>query len=526
MNQYTSGTRMRASRRWLRLPGALVGFALLTSSVGCRDKRTHEQSPNQKPAIGYERAAWRLVTFQELDRTVLWVSHIVVMHRASQLSGTLLRAPGWTPDPKLPERSEQEALSRALEIAALAAKNPGGFADLAKRYSDDIVTRDRGGSLGGIRATQLPPEYRDALARLRSSEVSRVLRTSFGFHVIQRRPVPAEAAVAGKRIVIRYQGTFGGPNGVPSTRTRHEALTLARQVAEEARRDTQRFDELVDRYSEHVDKIQRGDLGLWSVRDPGYLSQEIERLAELAVGEVSEPLDSRLGFEILMRTDAAARSRYAMEAIELRFDPTASVEHAASKASVHKRALRILSDLHNDESQFARLQQQECCAGTKQWTSGRGPLGVEPVIDRLPFGAIAAAPIESDWVFVIPRRLDPSTLPEAPKPTYELPAPASPDFDRIVAASDGTILAGNVRMLAGELQRALHLEARRMRALKSRLDQLALSFEKEWSTPEERVAGWHRALSGIRAELGPDDYARFERFLKEWATRMLMSLKR
>jgi parvulin-like peptidyl-prolyl isomerase len=426
----------------------------------------------------------------------------------------------------MPERSEQEALSRALEVVELAVKHPATFSELAERYSDDVVTRDEGGSLGGVRASQLPAEYRDALAQLRPGQVSRVIRSQFGYHVILRRPVPRDATVAGKRIVIRYRGTFGGPPGVASARTRPDALALARRVAQLARENTKGFDDLVAQYSENADKIQQGDLGVWSVRDPGYLSREVERLSALSMGQISEPMDSRFGFEILMRTEATPRKRYAMQAVELRFDPSVSAEHAASKAKVRARAQRLISDLEQDASRFERLQKQECCEGTRQWTSGRGPLGVDAVLEAVKLGAMARAPIESDWVYVIARRLDPSTLPEEPKPTYELPAPAAPDFEKLVATIEGSALAGNVRKLSAELQRALHLDTPRMQALERRMERLAVSFEKEWRTPEERVAGWRRTLFSVRGELGPEGYARFDRFLKAWATRMLMQLAR
>jgi PPIC-type PPIASE domain len=125
---------------------------------------------------------------------------------------------------------------------------------LARAYSDDVVTKDRGGSLGGVRAGQIPAEYRDALAELKPGEISRVVKTSAGYDVLVRRPMPVDGAVAGRRIVIRYRGTVGGPAGSKSGRTRDAALDLAVDVASEARKGQRPFEDLVQQYSENADR--------------------------------------------------------------------------------------------------------------------------------------------------------------------------------------------------------------------------------------------------------------------------------
>jgi hypothetical protein len=156
----------------------------------------------------------------------------------------------------MPARTDAEALARALTIADLAAKDPSSFGDLARQFSDDVVTRDEGGSLGGVRAGQLPQEFRDALAVLRPGQTSRVFKTALGYHVIRRLSAPDEGKVAGKRIVIRYTGTLGALGAAPVGRDRGAALELARHVAELAKRSPAAFDDLVRTYSEGADAGQ------------------------------------------------------------------------------------------------------------------------------------------------------------------------------------------------------------------------------------------------------------------------------
>jgi hypothetical protein len=284
-----------------------VGLAACLLVAGLPAYRRHVQATEAraqaeaKARFSYPRARWRLVSFQELNQVALWVSHIVVMHAGSNPAATFLRRPGWSPDPPMPSRSVDEARGRALMIADLAARSPERFEELARLYSDDVVTAADGGSLGGIRAGHLPPEYLDALAAIRPGAVSHVFQTQAGFHIIMRRPLPPDEKVAGQRLVIRYRGTGGGREGTEGTRTRAEALTFARDVARQARSGQEPFDDLVRRYSECIDVEELGDLGVRSTQDPGVWAREFERLASLRIGEVAEPLDGPIGFEVLLR---------------------------------------------------------------------------------------------------------------------------------------------------------------------------------------------------------------------------------
>ena len=124
---------------------------------------TEAALPSASPT--YPRGRWRLAPFSELNQTALWVSHIVIRYAGSD--ATPFRVIGWSPDPEAPARSQEEALERAATVADLARKSPGTFSHLAATYSDDVVTKDRGGSLGGVRAGQLPEEYLDALADMK-----------------------------------------------------------------------------------------------------------------------------------------------------------------------------------------------------------------------------------------------------------------------------------------------------------------------------------------------------------------------
>src|SRR5205814_1106037 len=130
-----------------------------------------------------------------------------------------------------PQRTEGEALMRALDVASRAGSDPARFEELALQYSDDIATRSLGGALGGVRAGQLPGEFLDALAVLKPGQVSRVVGTPFGYHVLKRRPMPADETVCGRRAIVRYDGAVVGSATASSVRSRDEAKRLSEQLA-------------------------------------------------------------------------------------------------------------------------------------------------------------------------------------------------------------------------------------------------------------------------------------------------------
>ncbi len=100
------------------------------------------------------------------------VAHILVTHRASDG----LEQQG---------RSEDEALRRALDVL-FRAKKGDDFESLAREYSDDKLTATRGGRLPILSRGQTVPEFEEAAFGLKPGQVSEVVKTQFGFHVIKR----------------------------------------------------------------------------------------------------------------------------------------------------------------------------------------------------------------------------------------------------------------------------------------------------------------------------------------------------
>jgi cytochrome P450 len=82
-------------------------------------------------------------------------------------------------------RTREEACLRALEAREKLAAGMS-FADVVSLYSDEPGATTREGSLGTTERAHVVPAFADAAFELKAGEVSHVVETDFGFHVIMR----------------------------------------------------------------------------------------------------------------------------------------------------------------------------------------------------------------------------------------------------------------------------------------------------------------------------------------------------
>ncbi|HNF90839.1 MAG TPA: peptidylprolyl isomerase [Accumulibacter sp.] len=202
-----------------------------------------------------------------------------------QLAHILLRAP----ESASPEQI-QKLRAKAEQMLDRSSKGED-FAQLAAAYSD-APDGMKGGNLGWRSLDRLPTMFAEAILKLKVGEVSPVLRSSNGFHLIKllakRGGIAAQAVeqTHARHILIKVNEV------VSESEARHKLESLHARIKHGAS-----FAELARLFSQDGSASKGGDLG-WIY--PGDTVPEFERAMNLlAPGELSQPVQSPFGFHLI-----------------------------------------------------------------------------------------------------------------------------------------------------------------------------------------------------------------------------------
>jgi peptidyl-prolyl cis-trans isomerase SurA len=220
---------------------------------------------------------------------------------------------------RVPENASAQQIAdrrQRAETAMAQLKSGGDFAKIAASFSDasDAMA---GGLIGWRSQSRLPQLYVEVTEKLAPNEVSAVVRSANGFHILK---------LLGKRSASEVQS--GGARMVQQTKARHILIKVNQVVpASEAKRKltelktrlnnkAAKFEDLAKLYSNDLSASKGGDLG-WVY--PGDTVPEFERaMNALQPGQVSEPVESPFGYHLIQvverKTEEISRERLRLTA--------------------------------------------------------------------------------------------------------------------------------------------------------------------------------------------------------------------
>jgi len=165
------------------------------------------------------------------------------------------------------------------------------FAQVAASFSD-APDGLQGGNLGWRKPDRLPAIFAEAAGKLKSGEVSPVLRSSNGFHIVKlmaKRGGTATEAVQqthARHILIKVNEV------VSESDAKHKLVGLRERLANGGS-----FTELAKTFSQDGSAPKGGDLG-WVYA--GDTVPEFERaMNQLKLNEISQPIQTPFGFHLI-----------------------------------------------------------------------------------------------------------------------------------------------------------------------------------------------------------------------------------
>ena len=199
-----------------------------------------------------------------------------------------------------PGQAARDSLYRFATLIREKAVSGEDFDALARNYSDD-PSSEKGGDLDWFSRGDMVPEFENAAFALQPGEISEVVETVFGFHIIKVTGRKGDRIKA-SHILISL---------VPDEKDREVKLALADSLYQ-AIENGAKFEEVAKLHSDDENSADKGgDLGWYAASD--LLPAFITAIEDLNPGEISRPVASDFGFHILRLEEKSSASPIDLE---------------------------------------------------------------------------------------------------------------------------------------------------------------------------------------------------------------------
>ena len=194
--------------------------------------------------------------------------------------------------------SAEEVARRKIKEIKRRMENGESFEELARQCSQDPGSAARGGDLGMLERGDLVREFEEVAFALQPGEISDIVKTRFGFHIIKLEEKVGEK-IHPKHILIRLDS---------SEEDERYTLQKIKLIKAKIESGELTFEEAAEKFSKDEQTASKGgDLG-WFEIDQFQIPAFKEAIEGLKVGEISEPIKTRFGYHII-RLDARRPAR-------------------------------------------------------------------------------------------------------------------------------------------------------------------------------------------------------------------------
>ena len=158
-------------------------------------------------------------------------------------------------------------------------KAGGDFADFARRYSEDPGTKSSGGDLGFVRRGEFFTEFEEAVFALKDNQLSDVVESPIGFHIIQLLERRGEQ-VHPRHILIKFQRDI----------SEADSTIAFLKALKDSVKNGANFSDLAKRYSDDKESASMGGfLGQLTITQ--FDKTVIDAITNLKEGEISDPIE-------------------------------------------------------------------------------------------------------------------------------------------------------------------------------------------------------------------------------------------
>lgn len=304
------------------------------------------------------------------------------------------------------EGKDEAAVRKTAEAVLAKARAGADFAQLAKQYSEDEASRAKGGDLDFFGRGRMVPEFEDAAFALQAGQVSDLVKTQFGWHIIKvtdRRPATVRPLEEVRQQIV---------DQIQWERAQAQAEQLAQLVSQEVD-DPGDFDTVARRRGLSVQES-----GLFARDEPvpglGPAPEVVSEAFTLPRGRVAGPLPTPRGYVFF--TVTAIQDPYVPRLDEVRERVRESLLTEKARDLARARA-RVVAGTLKGAADFQKAARQ---AGlepkTTDWVR-RGTalpdVGISPAVDAVAFRLApgeTSDPIETDDGVVILRVTERKTV--------------------------------------------------------------------------------------------------------------------